>query len=308
MSDFGIGQAAGNIIDAAQGYMNYDLALQKYGDDNRYRQEMMHREDNAVQRRVADLRAAGLSPTLAAGSAASAGPVVSTQAPQLNLGNFKGRLDPSASIQSVMAIKQANAQIAQTEAQTELLKQQKDQNSITNPLSAQSIQLKNHSMDLANQYAEDTLGSRVDLATQKSIAQRLENTFQSDTLSYRTNILRAQLDRQEIGIMNDKLDTALKNLGITHQTLDNTRLSLENQFSSNTFSKREVQLDYDLSAKLLALKIGIYALDTAKSGATSARSRAVQDLLDAQFWLKSGVSPDAAHMSADLVKTIIGHL
>lgn len=44
--------------------------------------KIFEREDNAVQRRVADLVSAGLSPTLAAGSAASAGSVVSTSAPQ----------------------------------------------------------------------------------------------------------------------------------------------------------------------------------------------------------------------------------
>ena len=43
---------------------------------------MFAREDNAVQRRAADLKAAGLSKTLAAGGAAQAGPVVATQAPQ----------------------------------------------------------------------------------------------------------------------------------------------------------------------------------------------------------------------------------
>lgn len=56
-------------------FQNENLQYQK-----NLQKQIFAREDNAVQRRVDDLVAAGLSPTLAAGSAANAGQAIETQA------------------------------------------------------------------------------------------------------------------------------------------------------------------------------------------------------------------------------------
>lgn len=56
-------------------FQNENLQYQK-----NLQKQIFAREDNAVQRRVDDLVAAGLSPTLAAGSAADAGQAIETQA------------------------------------------------------------------------------------------------------------------------------------------------------------------------------------------------------------------------------------
>lgn len=90
---------------------NYDLQVENLAYQKDLQSKIFEREDNAVQRRVADLVSAGLSPTLAVGSSAGAGSVVSTSAPQKK-SNFESMM-ALANVGTALA----NQQKAITEAE-----------------------------------------------------------------------------------------------------------------------------------------------------------------------------------------------
>lgn len=79
-----------SIIGAFGDAMNFGIQ----GSQSQYLKDMQaeswRREDNAVQRRMADLKAAGINPLLAAGSAAATSSPIQVGVPQVDLHNAQG--------------------------------------------------------------------------------------------------------------------------------------------------------------------------------------------------------------------------
>lgn len=194
------------------------------------------REDNAVQRRVADLQRAGLSPTLAAGSAAA-----STATPSIST--------DSNPFMEYLSAKQGKANIAQTNAGTELAKMQAGteeykqeqisaltQESIQHALNMQS---EKDGLDLRNSWINRDLASKLRLADAEfnhTNALTLKIGQESELLKAQTTYEQNKLDLLLTQLDNEKILRDMNNVDLSWRNAIN-RGTLFNSYTSGSLFK-----------------------------------------------------------------------
>ncbi|QCS36284.1 minor capsid protein [Capybara microvirus Cap1_SP_216] len=151
---------------ATQANFEYQKALQ---------QQIFEREDNAVQRRVADLEKAGLSKVLASGSAAGSGSVVATTPPRLDY-----KANAQATLQNVIDVMTGVENLKVAQATEEKLKAETSNLEGTNT----SIALKNVEQGILNEILSGKKTSMVELAKYQALQAFTEQLEKQHNLFY----------------------------------------------------------------------------------------------------------------------------
>lgn len=201
-----LGMGAGLADTASQWYWNdknYGLQERTYDYNRMLQALMMSREDNSVARRIADLKASGLSPVLAAGQGAGTGPVIQTNTPQgvaTTIGDKAGML---------MSLMRMEADISKTYAENQLIDLQKSKipYEIANILSQTGKNLTAQGVDKASAY----------------------NTYKTAELTH-------QKIRQEKVTAGNVEDSGVSNTGMAGYIINATIGALKKAMNSNIFN------------------------------------------------------------------------
>jgi CxxC motif-containing protein len=172
---------AGGISDIWSSNRQNQIAQDNLDWQKAMQEEAWAREDTAVQRRAADLEAAGMNPVLAAGQGASSSSPITLQNPQIKspFGNLQNRVQAQQQMaKSNAEIELINSQAQSVKSDTALKEQTYGQNQIMNPLRVQDLtsQINNRNADTVLKKTENRLrNSDIKLRDLQVAGQALAN-------------------------------------------------------------------------------------------------------------------------------------
>lgn len=184
----GIG-AAGALLEGVSSVSNLGFAISNMNYQKDLQKKIFAREDNSIQRRIADLKAAGLSPVLAAGQGAGTGATVPVGTPQISgLTNKLGAAYELATMQK--NIERTDVDIKRTEEEINSLKLQQ----LRTIAETKGINVR-------------TAQNYLDLQIQKDTGMTSSNTGVSGTIKNTFGVINKVMENQrsgKIGVKNDK--------------------------------------------------------------------------------------------------------